>query len=115
MSSFGDFLKALRLDNTELSLRQAAKEIEISATYLSRLENDRESPPSSDILLRIAKVYNIDENRLFDITQRLPPSIDEAINKNEVYKRKIPELMRTVLKRDLSEKEWDQLIDNAKK
>ena len=54
--TFGQKIREYRITNTSLSLRKVAEKVDISPTYLSRIENDKEPPPSEDIIIRIAKI-----------------------------------------------------------
>ena len=113
MATFGETIKQWRLD-LRLGLRESAKRIGISATYLSRLENNKENPPQADKLVQIAKVYDKEEDEIFSLADRVPPDIEETYKKNKIYKEKLPELMRTIAQQNLSSTEWDQLIDDTK-
>ena len=114
MATFGETIKQWRL-NLRLGLRESSKEIGISATYLSRLENNKENPPQADKLVKIARIYRKTEDEIFSLADRVPPDIEETYKKNEVYKKKLPELMRTIAQQDLSSAEWDQFIKETKK
>ena len=113
MATFGETIKQWRLD-LRLGLRESSKQIGISATYLSRLENNKENPPQADKLIQIAKVYGKTDDEIFSLADRVPPDIEETYKKNEVYKKKLPELMRTIAQQDLSRTEWDQFIKETK-
>ena len=113
MATFGETIKQWRL-NLRLGLRESSKEIGISATYLSRLENNKENPPQADKLVKIARVYGKTEDEIFSLADRVPPDIEETYKKNEVYKKKLPELMRTIAQQNLSPTEWDQFIKDTK-
>lgn len=113
MATFGETIKQWRLD-LHLGLRESAKKIGISATYLSRLENNKENPPQADKLVQIANVYGKTENQIFSLADRVPPDIEETYKKNKIYKEKLPELMRTIAQQDLSDVEWDQFIKDTK-
>lgn len=56
-SDFGSFAKAERLKGGR-GLRQAAREMGVSATYLSRVENNLD-PPSAEIIVKMAKLYGV--------------------------------------------------------
>jgi len=56
-SSFGSFAKAARL-NVPLGLRQVAREIGISAGYLSKVENDLDDP-SGELMAHMARLYKV--------------------------------------------------------
>ncbi len=114
MATFGETIKQWRLD-LRLGLRESAKRIGISATYLSRLENNKENSPQADKLLQIAKVYDKDKDEIFSLVDhRVHPDIEETYKKNKIYKEKLPELMRTIAQQNLSSTEWDQLIDDTR-
>lgn len=55
--SFGPFARARRM-GTNLGLREAARAMQVSATYLSRVENDID-PPSPDLINWMAKLYGV--------------------------------------------------------
>ena len=61
--TFGQRLRQLRLER-EKSLREAAREAEISVTYLSKLEAD-EGNPTLEVLNKLAKLYSV---RVDDLT-----------------------------------------------
>src|SRR5260370_39242739 len=60
--SFGSFAKAARL-NVPLGLRQVAREIGISASYLSKVENDLDDP-SGELMSHMARLYNVSMEEL---------------------------------------------------
>ena len=113
MATFGETIKKWRLD-LRLGLRESSKQIGISATYLSRLENNKENPPQADKLIQIAKVYDKTEDEIFSLADRVPPDIEETYKKNKIYKEKLPELMRTIAQQNLSSDQWDQFIKDTK-
>ena len=65
MSDFGDFIRGQRLAQ-DLSLREAARRLDISASYLSRLESGDMKPPSGEILHRMAALYKLNHAELLD-------------------------------------------------
>jgi transcriptional regulator with XRE-family HTH domain/Zn-dependent peptidase ImmA (M78 family) len=58
-TTFGDFIREKR-NESDMGLREAARNLGISASYLSRLEAGELRPPSGTVLLRIAQLYNCD-------------------------------------------------------
>ena len=67
-STFGDHIRAER-DRAELGLREAARTLGISPSYLSRLEADEFKPPSGNLLLRMAQVYRADIKKMIDLAK----------------------------------------------
>lgn len=67
---FGEYIKSLRKDK---SIRQAAKDIGVSHTYLDSLEKgydprtDKVRSPSIMMVYKIAKYYSVSEYDLFDM------------------------------------------------
>lgn len=70
MNIFGCYIKQLRGDT---SIRQAAKDIGVSHTYLDSLEkgydmrSNRKRSPSVVTVYKIAKHYNVDIERLCEM------------------------------------------------
>ena len=86
MATFGETIKQWRLD-LRLGLRESAKRIGISATYLSRLENNKENPPQADKLVQIAKVYEKEKDEIFSLADRVPPISKKLIKKIRFIKK----------------------------
>lgn len=67
-TTFGDYIRVER-NRADLGLREAARALGISASYLSRLEADEFKPPSGTLLLRMAQVYRSDIKKLMDFAK----------------------------------------------
>lgn len=80
--SFGTYIKNLR---KSLELRQSdiAAEVGIEASYLSKIEKDRVSPPSEDVLLKLAAALSHDENEIIYRAGKIPPNIRDLILTDE--------------------------------
>ena len=57
-TTFGAIAKQARL-NAELNLREAARRLEISPSYLSKMELNKCDPPSAELIEEMAKLYEI--------------------------------------------------------
>jgi transcriptional regulator with XRE-family HTH domain len=57
-ANFGQFLKSLR-DRQRMSLRDVEKESGVSNAYIAQMEKGDRSPPSPDILKKLARAYNV--------------------------------------------------------
>ena len=64
-TTFGDYIRSER-DRADLGLREAARSLNISPSYLSRLEAGEFPPPSGPVLRKIAQLYGIDVKLLLD-------------------------------------------------
>lgn len=62
MKSFGEIIKSFRQEK-ELPLRAVAKEIGIDTSMLGKLEKN-ERRPSKDLIKKLSKYYNTDEQDL---------------------------------------------------
>ena len=67
MNAFGRFAKRTRL-KLKLGLREAAREMNISAAYLSRVESG-EDPPSGELMARMADLYELNVERLSSLVK----------------------------------------------
>jgi len=65
-TTFGDLIRQERV-RADLGLREAARRLGISASYLSRLEAGEFRPPSGALLLRISHLYGSDIKKLMDL------------------------------------------------
>lgn len=112
--SFGQTIKELRLENTDYSLREFARLLDVSAPYISDIERDRRDPPKAEIIIKMAELLNVDSNKLLALADKTPPELHDTFKKNPTYTRMVPEFMRTANKSDLSDEDWKELIEMAK-
>ncbi len=112
--SFGQTIKELRLNNTNYSLREFAKLLDVSAPYISDIERDRRNPPKAEIIIKMAELLNVDSNKLLALADKTPPELHDTFKKNPTYTRMVPEFMRTANKSDLSDEDWKELIEMVK-
>ena len=68
----GQYIKARRID-VGLTLRAAARQLDIDPAYLSRVEAGR-VPPSAELLRKLAPLLRCPEDELFLLAGRLPES-----------------------------------------
>ena len=106
--TFGIHIKELRLKNTEYSLRKLADTIGISPAYLSRLEAEKDPPPSEEVISRMAPVLRVDEDELLGYADKVSPDILHVIKH---YPRTVPSFLRLAKERRLSEKDWKKISE----
>ena len=68
---FGEFVRRER-EAREIGLREMAKMIGVSPTYLSKVERDEFPPPAEDKVKAIAQVIACDVDDLSDIIKQQP-------------------------------------------
>lgn len=74
MKTFGDTLRELRVAQ-QLGLREMAGKVGISPAYLSRIERDKEPPPSPEVIKTMARVLAADPDVLFRLSSSTDPDI----------------------------------------
>ena len=107
----GARLRKQRVEVLKRGLRQTATDLGIAPAHLTDIEKGRRSP-SEDLLLRIAKVYHIDEQTLRKAWGKMNAVVGEVFGESETNATKVPEFLRTA--RELTSEQWDTLIAQAK-
>ncbi len=112
--NFGSYIRWLRQQryqsNRDYTLQQTAERLGISRTYLCRIERNDVSPPTEDVIRRLAA--DLDENAdvLLALAGRLASDVNQAIIQRPIL---FAELIRTWS--DLSDEELTELLDQFRK
>jgi transcriptional regulator with XRE-family HTH domain len=88
---FGQFVRQRRCAS-KIGLREMAKRIGISPTYLSKVERDEFPPPAEDKVRAIAKIINCDADDLLARAGRVSTDITDIIKRHPV---ELAALLRT--------------------
>jgi len=88
---FGAFVRRER-EKKEIGLREMAKMIGVSPTYLSMVERDVFAPPSEDKVRAIAQVIGCDVDELLGRADRVASDLSEIIKRHPV---ELASLLRT--------------------
>jgi HTH-type transcriptional regulator, competence development regulator len=88
---FGAFIRRER-ESREIGLREMAKKIGVSPTYLSKIERDEFSPPAEDKVKAIAKIIECDADDLLARAGRVSSEITDIIKRHPVQ---LAALLRT--------------------
>ncbi len=88
---FGAFIRRER-EAREIGLREMAKMIGVSPTYLSKVERDEFPPPAEDRVKAIAKIIGRDADELLALAGRVASDLSEIIKQNP---REMAALLRT--------------------
>jgi transcriptional regulator with XRE-family HTH domain len=89
---FGAFVRRRR-EEKEIGLREMAKMLGVSPTYLSKVERDEFAPPIEDKVRAIAKIIECDPDRLLAMAGRVPSDLADIIRRQPV---EMSALLRTV-------------------
>ena len=88
---FGAYVRQERKDR-EIGLREMAKKIGVSPTYLSKVERDDFSPPAEDKVRKIAEIFGIDVDELLARAGKVSSDLSEIIRERP---RELAALLRT--------------------
>ena len=106
---FGAFIRRKR-EEKDLGLREMAKKIGISPTYLSKCERDEFPPPSEDRVREIAKILGCDVDDLLARAGRVSSDISDIIKRHPVQ---LSALLRTT--KGMSADDINRLASEAEK
>src|SRR3954453_17093213 len=88
---FGAFIRRER-EAKEIGLREMAKMIGVSPTYLSKVERDEFAPPAEDRVKAIAKILECDADELLARAGRGSSDISDIIKRHPI---ELTALLRT--------------------
>jgi transcriptional regulator with XRE-family HTH domain len=88
---FGAFVRRER-EAKEIGLREMAKMIGVSPTYLSKIERDEFPPPVEDEVRAIAKIINCDADELLARADRVSSDLSDIIKRRPI---ELAALLRT--------------------
>ncbi len=106
---FGAFIRRMR-EAKEIGLREMAKKIEVSPTYLSKVERDEFAPPAEDRVKAIATMLDLDADDLLARAGRVSSDISGIIKRRPVA---LAALLRTT--EGLSAEDIARLVRQAEK
>jgi transcriptional regulator with XRE-family HTH domain len=106
---FGAFIRRQR-EAKGFGLREMAKKIDVSPTYLSKIERDEFPPPAEDRVKAIAKIIECDPDDLLARAGRVSSDISDIIKRQPV---ELAALLRTT--RGLTADDIDRLVRQAQK
>ncbi|MCA3624606.1 MAG: helix-turn-helix domain-containing protein [Sphingomonas sp.] len=106
---FGAFIRARR-EAKEIGLREMAKMIGVSPTYVSKVERDEFPPPAEDKVRLIAGVIGCDVDELLARAGKVATDLSDIIKRNPV---EVAALLRTT--KGLTADELTRLAREAQK
>jgi transcriptional regulator with XRE-family HTH domain len=106
---FGEFVRRAR-EMKEIGLREMAKMIGVSPTYLSKVERDEFAPPAEAKVKAIAKIIACDADDLLARAGRVSTDISDIIKRHPV---ELAALLRTT--KGLKADDIARLARDAKK
>ena len=116
--TFGEYVRQKRLER-KITLRTFAKQVGISATFISGMENNEKSAPSDEVLKNIAEILHLDKeetDKLYDLAVKtkaskpLPLDIAETVRENAVVRI----ALRVAKDLDATDEEWEDFMRRLK-
>lgn len=107
--TFGDLVRRER-EARELGLREMAKMIRVSPTYLSKIERNEFDPPAEERVRAIAEIIEHDPDELLALAHRVSTDLTDIIKERP---RETAALLRTI--RGLTAEDLRRLAQEAKK
>jgi len=107
-TNFGALLRRER-QAKKLGLREMAKKIGVSATYLSKVERLESPPPTEEKVRAISQIIGYDPDLLLAMAGRIPSDVSNIIKRKPIQ---MAGLLRTT--GDLGDDEIARLVETAK-
>jgi len=115
-NEFGRRLRSLREAKREndasFSLRRFAQQLDVSATYLSKVETGDSPPPTPTKIMRMAQLLETDADELLALAGKVDPLLPHIIREQP---RAVADLLRSVQEAGLDDKQIEKLTKQIKK
>lgn len=106
---FGQFIRDSR-EELKITLRQLARDVEVSPTYLSQIEQGNFAPPSEEKIKLLAKHLKLDEDKLMAMADKIPSDLKPIFTEQP---KPVADFLRTA--QGLSKEDWEKLRKQAEK
>lgn len=115
---FGKYLRSVRKAKG-ISIRQLAKEVDKTPTYLSDIENGHNKPPEKELLETIIQKLNLDDSpkvkaTLFDLAARERKDIPADIKDYVMNNPELLELIRNIKDKPNNKHLWLNILKSYK-
>ena len=108
--TFGEKLKQTRRLNG-ISQRELATKVGVDFSYISKVENDRLPPPSSETIEKICAVLSVPVEDLLVLARKPPTGVIEIMSSSSDALK----FFRDAKDMNLDEKEWRKLGEHLKR
>lgn len=97
-------------EKLEIGLREMAKKIGVSPTYLSKVEREEFAPPAEDKVIAIANVLGCDPDELLALAGKVSSDLTEIIRR---HPREMASFLRSA--NGLTAEQMARLVEEARK
>lgn len=115
--SFGEFLTQLR-ELKDVTLRELARKIGVSAPFLSDVEKNRRAPLTAERLEKVAEALNlsdIEKTQMYDIAGKQRNTIAPDLPDYIMERDYVSAALRTARDLDAGEEEWREFVEQLKR
>lgn len=112
--TFGEYLKHKR-EEKQISLREVARTLGVSAPFLSDVENNRRGPLTEERLADLAKVLNLIEKEkaeMYDIVGKQKGLLAPDLNPYVTDRPYVNAALRTARNLEANEEDWQRFVDD---
>ena len=114
---FGEYLRAVRRAK-KISIRQLAKAVNKTPTYLSDIEKGNNKPPEKELLEKIIQELKLDDyqklkNTLFDLAAKERNDIPADIKEYLMSNKALLQIIRTAQEKPDGEQIWTQMSEKV--
>ncbi len=112
--TFGEYLKHKR-EEKQISLREVARTLGVSAPFLSDVENNRFGPMTEERLADLAKVLNLNEKEqaeMYDIVGKQKGLLAPDLNPYVTERPYVNAALRTARNLEANEEDWQRFVDD---
>lgn len=110
--TFGEYLKHKR-EEKQISLREVARTLGVSAPFLSDVENNRRGPLTEERLADLAKVLNLNEKekaKMYDIVGKQKGLLAPDLNPYVTERPYVNAALRTARNLGANEEDWQRFV-----
>jgi HTH-type transcriptional regulator, competence development regulator len=110
--TFGQALRALRMEKN-VTLRDMARRLDLTPTYLSQVEQDKFSPPTEDRIKQMGQILDLPQeqvDQLVAMAGRVPQDLHDVLDE---HPHEMASFLRTA--RGLTAGDIRQLTEEAEK
>ena len=112
--TFGEYLKHKR-DEKHISLRELARALNVSAPFLSDVENNRRAPLTEERLADLAEVLHLSDDEkaeMYDIVGKQRGLLAPDLNPYVTDRPYVNAALRTARNLEANEEDWQRFVED---
>ena len=116
-ANFGELLAALREEH-DFTLRELARQLGVSAPFLSDVEKNRSAPLTKDRLDKVAEILHLntdEKTAMFDLVDRQRNTVAPDLPDYIMGRDYVAAALRTARDLNAGEAEWLKFVEDLKK